>query len=167
MTLQELGGLGEFIGAVAVVVSLVYLAGQIRQNTRSMDETRRLATAQAYQARTAMTQEAFERRADSSFAADIAIKLQEGGIQALSAEERERLRNQYRAEFVRFDNTHFQWEQGFIEDSFYRSFTRPSLGECALRWKELGLPMTNVRPSVRAEIEATLIEQSEDPTRTL
>ncbi len=31
MTLQDLGGLGEFIGAVAVVVSLIYLAVQVRQ----------------------------------------------------------------------------------------------------------------------------------------
>jgi hypothetical protein len=35
MTLADLGSLGEFVGAVAVVLSLVYLAVQIRQNTRS------------------------------------------------------------------------------------------------------------------------------------
>jgi len=35
LTLSELGSLGEFVGAVAVVLSLVYLAVQIRQNTRS------------------------------------------------------------------------------------------------------------------------------------
>ena len=34
MTLEQLGNLGEFIGAVAVVVSLLYLATQIRQNSR-------------------------------------------------------------------------------------------------------------------------------------
>ena len=34
MSLQDLGNLGEFVGAVAVVVSLVYLAVQIRQNTQ-------------------------------------------------------------------------------------------------------------------------------------
>jgi hypothetical protein len=36
MTLDELGSLGEFLGALAVVASLVYLAFQIRQNTRSV-----------------------------------------------------------------------------------------------------------------------------------
>ena len=36
MTLQDLGNIGEFVGAIAVVVSLVYLAVQIRQNTRSV-----------------------------------------------------------------------------------------------------------------------------------
>ena len=34
--LQQLANLGEFIGAIAVVVSLIYLAAQIRQNTRAV-----------------------------------------------------------------------------------------------------------------------------------
>lgn len=34
MTLEDLGNFGEFIGALAVVATLVYLAAQIRQNTR-------------------------------------------------------------------------------------------------------------------------------------
>ena len=33
MTLQDLGNLGEILGAVAVVVSLFYVGSQIRQNT--------------------------------------------------------------------------------------------------------------------------------------
>jgi hypothetical protein len=39
MTLNELGSLGEFVGAIAVVISLVYLALQIRQNTRAVQST--------------------------------------------------------------------------------------------------------------------------------
>ena len=36
MTLNELGNLGEFISGLAVVVTLVYLAVQIRHNTRAV-----------------------------------------------------------------------------------------------------------------------------------
>ncbi len=36
MSLDDLGNIGEAIGAVAVVVSLIYLASQIRQNTRAV-----------------------------------------------------------------------------------------------------------------------------------
>ena len=36
MTLEDLGNLGEFIGALAVVVSLAYLAVQIRHNTKTV-----------------------------------------------------------------------------------------------------------------------------------
>ena len=36
MTLEDLGNIGEFVAAIAVVISLIYLAVQIRQNTRSV-----------------------------------------------------------------------------------------------------------------------------------
>ena len=36
MSLEDLGNIGEFVAAVAVVISLVYLAIQIRQNTTQM-----------------------------------------------------------------------------------------------------------------------------------
>ena len=39
MTLEDLANLGEFIGAFAVVVSLIYLAIQIRQNTAQIRES--------------------------------------------------------------------------------------------------------------------------------
>jgi hypothetical protein len=36
MTLQDLGNLGEFAGAVAVIASLIYLASQVRSNTKAV-----------------------------------------------------------------------------------------------------------------------------------
>jgi hypothetical protein len=33
MTVMELGALGEFVGSIAVIATLIYLALQIRQNT--------------------------------------------------------------------------------------------------------------------------------------
>jgi hypothetical protein len=37
MTIQELGSLGELVGGFAVIVSLIYLAVQIRQNNRHLE----------------------------------------------------------------------------------------------------------------------------------
>ena len=55
---QLLGNYGEFVGAIAVVATLFYLALQVRHsseateaNTRATEESRRLAMAQTYQAR--------------------------------------------------------------------------------------------------------------------
>ena len=45
-TVQDLGAIGEFIGAIAVVVTLIYLALQVRQNT----EQARLSSIQAVNA---------------------------------------------------------------------------------------------------------------------
>ncbi len=36
MTLEDLGNVGEFVSAIAVVLSLIYVAIQIRQNTRHL-----------------------------------------------------------------------------------------------------------------------------------
>jgi hypothetical protein len=36
LTLQELANIGEFVGGIAVIISLLYLAVQIRQNTKAV-----------------------------------------------------------------------------------------------------------------------------------
>ena len=38
MTLQDLGNIGEFVGAIGVVASLIYLALQIRQSSQQISE---------------------------------------------------------------------------------------------------------------------------------
>jgi hypothetical protein len=48
VTLQDLGSLGELIAAIATVATLGYLALQIRQNTRSLRASSRLAAMQSY-----------------------------------------------------------------------------------------------------------------------
>ena len=44
ITLTDLGNLGEFVGAIAVVASLIYVGIQLRQNTAAI----RITTAQAF-----------------------------------------------------------------------------------------------------------------------
>ena len=36
MSIMELGALGEFVGSIAVVITLIYLALQLKQNTSSV-----------------------------------------------------------------------------------------------------------------------------------
>lgn len=56
-TAQLLGNFGEFVGAIAVVATLGYLAVQIRQNTRSLDENHKLVRVQMQQQLTRKLQE--------------------------------------------------------------------------------------------------------------
>lgn len=51
MNWDAIGAVGELIGSVGVLITLVYLAIQIRQNTNSLSENRKYAKAQMYQAR--------------------------------------------------------------------------------------------------------------------
>ena len=47
-TAQLLGNFGEFIGAIAVVVTLAYLATQIRQNTIAQQNSSSLETTRSF-----------------------------------------------------------------------------------------------------------------------
>ncbi len=47
MSWQDLGSIGELVSAVAVVVSLIYLAYQIRQNTGQIDQNTKAVRASA------------------------------------------------------------------------------------------------------------------------
>ena len=47
MSLEDLGNIGEFVGAIAVVASLVYLALQIRQNTSQLNQNTDVVRANA------------------------------------------------------------------------------------------------------------------------
>lgn len=52
MSLSELGSLGEFIGSIVVVITLIYLSIQVRQNSRVLKENAKLARAQSHQVST-------------------------------------------------------------------------------------------------------------------
>ena len=47
MTIQDLGALGDMIGGVAVVASLIYLAIQIRQNTPGLPRSSAISNRRA------------------------------------------------------------------------------------------------------------------------
>jgi hypothetical protein len=54
---QDLGAIGDFVGGIAVVVSLIYVGFQIRQNSRHIEQNSRQIQASSYHA----TNDAFYR----------------------------------------------------------------------------------------------------------
>jgi hypothetical protein len=50
MTIQELGAFGEFVGAIAVVVTLVYLSIQTRMTRKAAEESANFASQEALRA---------------------------------------------------------------------------------------------------------------------
>ena len=57
MSLDDLGNLGDLLGGVGVIVTLIYLALQVRHNTRALDEN---IVASKIQTRTTMSKAAVE-----------------------------------------------------------------------------------------------------------
>jgi hypothetical protein len=168
MTIIELGALGELLGSIAVLATLVYLSVQIKQNTRSMDESKRLALAQTYQMRSDALQMMLVHAADSENIGPIITKLTGAGypedlasLETLSAEERGRFRQWQIAQQTHWDNMFFQYQQGYIDDEYYRDSFRVRVRRLAPVWE--ALHVGGARSSFNAEIEDILAESRDTP----
>ena len=164
MTIEQLGAIGEIIGAIGVIASLIYLSVQIRQNTHAMDESRRLALAQTYQMRADALQQMLVTAADSRIGA-IIVKLTQdgypediGALDRLEPEERGRFRLWQIAQQTHWDNLHFQYTQGFLDEEYFNDSFRERTARLAPVWRALGI--SGGRRSFLAEIERLERKQS-------
>jgi len=109
MDLDALGNIGEFVGALGVVASLVYLAVQVRQNTASVRAATFQALAQSY----------------SDFASligsdgEVARILHAGSSDPEAGTELERFRFNFLlvAATRRWENAFYQHERGMLDAS--------------------------------------------------
>ncbi len=115
-TLQALGNLGEFVGAVGVVISLVYLAQQMQQNTTSV----RAASFNAMvQNSIRLLEHAFR---DSEFAAF--LERAERDPTGLTPAERVRWDAYMTAVYRHFGNLLYQYRVGALEEQMWASYDR-------------------------------------------
>jgi hypothetical protein len=163
MNMQDWGAIGEVVGALAVVVTLIYLAKQIRLNTHAMDEGRKLALAQTYQLRSDALQDMLVQAADSEHIGPIIIKLTGLGypedvkaLDGLSDTELRRFRMWQIAQQTHWDNMHYQYQQGYLDREYYEDAFKDRVVRLAPTWKALGL--TSGRRSFFAEIERLMRE---------
>lgn len=161
MTIMELGALGELLGAVGVIVTLIYLAVQIKQNTHSMDENKRLALAQTYQMRADALQSMLVAAACSELLGPLIVKLTTLGyptdltsLRSISPEERGIFKQWQIAQQTHWDNMFYQYQQGFIDPEYYENEFRVRVRRLAPVWSELGI--LGGRPSFLREIEKIL-----------
>lgn len=89
MNIQDLGAISEIVSAFAVVVSLVYLAIQIRQNTKQVEEHTRAVRAAALHASLSY---ALETRLSVSTSGDVASIYARGMENPESLDETELIR---------------------------------------------------------------------------
>ncbi|MGE0621088.1 MAG: hypothetical protein AB7I04_23925 [Pseudomonadales bacterium] len=154
---EAVGAVGEVLGALGVIVTLGYLAVQIRQNTLAMEEGRRLALAQAYQQRADGLSMMMVEAANGPIGA-IIVKLTSAGypenidaLQTLTAEERGRFRQWQIAQQTHWDNIYQQYQQGFVDDEYYEEAFKDRLRRLIPVWRALGL--TQARSSFKAEMD--------------
>ena len=154
-----MGAVGEFVGSIAVVITLIYLAIQMKLNTRSIEENRKALISQTFQARAHELQTIQLTAAASQSLCNILDKVAETGMPM--AADLDKLDELTSAEFVRYkqfvganrtriDNIVFQYHQGLIDDEQYQVIRR-AIFKMSPTWQALGL--TFGRPSFLAEIE--------------
>ena len=104
MTIQDWGSIGEILGAIATIATLIYLALQIRQNTRALQAASMDSTIQA----------ANDIRASLFSDPEITLIYRQGlqNIEALSDVDRERFRLIMTNALWAFWNTYAQSQLG-------------------------------------------------------
>ena len=105
--LDAFGNIGDFVGGIGVIITLLYLAAQIRQNTKS-------SRTQSYQADVAAISE-WTREVGAD--AESSRIFQSGSLdfEALSESERVRFNLLMAALMRNLENIHFQYSNGAID----------------------------------------------------
>ena len=113
-TLQDLGSLGEFVGAIGVVISLIYLARQMSQNTISV----RAASFNS------MTENSIRLLENTFRDGDFANFLHraEGDPSSLSPDERVRWDAYMTAVYRHFGNLVYQYRVGVLDRQMWESY---------------------------------------------
>ena len=155
MSLQDLGAIGEVVGAVAVVVSLIYVAHQIRENSRHVRASMYYATNDAFY-------RWFAVLAGHPDLSELWLRAARG--ETLEPDEQMRLGSVAAMLFLAYENNYEQLKLGAIERdtlSLARSDITRLLSQPALQlWWQRRAPST-LTPEFRRAVEAMLPGQEE------
>ena len=116
MTLNELGIVGEIVSSIGVIISLVYLAVQIRKNT----ETERTSTYRSVVSDFGSLNQAMFSNADLSY---LYVKAMENFVD-LEPDEKARASQAFFVTFHYFENMYYQYRKGYSEEDVWRGWKR-------------------------------------------
>ena len=119
MALLELAAIAEVISAVAVVVTLIYLAIQVRHSKESLDANTKAMRGQVISDVTKNIQEHMSMAVQGKDVMDIIKKMGTG--ENLGSDDALLLDMFLTAVFIARQNEFYQWKQGLLDDSVFRS----------------------------------------------
>jgi len=156
MTLSDLGSIGEFISSIGVIVTLIYLAIQLKQNTEAMRESQRIARVDAMTTKNELIERSSAQAAINPEILELRLRAKKEGVGGLSELETARLVSWEAARAMRLESQFFQWENGLLDDDYYDQFRR-AISNSAPLWKALGLDYG--RPTFRDAVDRILSER--------
>ena len=116
MTIQELGALGEFLSSIAVFISLVYLALQVRKST----DTERTTTYQSVVADFAGLSQSI---ACTEGMSQLIVRGMED-FNSINADEKARFVQLLFSMFHYFENIHYQYQKGYLDEDVWLGWKR-------------------------------------------
>ena len=122
MTLSDLASIGSFISAVSVVISLVYLAGQVRQARHHQQA--------AIRAERATRLATMNTAAEDPTIAEAILKGLRGGAD-INETQYAQFTHFCRASFYNAEDTYFQHKEGLLSDAAFASFVASVKGWAA------------------------------------
>lgn len=128
---QLLGNFGEFFGSVAVFVTLIYLAIQVKHgkqateaNTQIARQNHSVALAQNQVARIDLIAQQVRSLALSAELADVFVKFEHSGIDSLTDSERRRFHMWHIAQHYILDSQHFLHTLGLLDEESWQDAVR-------------------------------------------
>ncbi len=116
---MELAAVAEVVSAVAVVVTLIYLAIQVRHSKESLDANTKAIRGQVISDVTKNVQDHMSMAVQGHNLADIIKKMASG--EEMDPDDALLLDMFLTAVFVARQNEYYQWKQGLLDDSVFRS----------------------------------------------
>ena len=139
MSIQDWGAVGELVGGVTVIVTLIYLAVQLRQ-------TQLIMRAQAFQARSEALTDLMMRAAECESISIVQRKLVDAGFpkdptipDSVTPLERVRFANYLTAHLHRVTNLVHQHEAGMLSDEYYEVGIKAGARNFYPQWKAFGV----------------------------
>lgn len=140
-TISLLGNLAEILGSVAVLITLIYLAVQVRQGREAIERNEKIILSQVHQARTDTRVEMLVSQASLATPAMEAVMNNPQNLDNLTLEELTVFRNLQRAGIAVQDNVLYQYGLGLLDEQ-----TLLSTNDVIMRfynvWQLLEIPIT-------------------------
>ena len=119
MNWEAVGAVAEILGVIVVVVSLFYLAIQVRQNTKTV-------AANTIQSISNTASDISMRVAESPHLSRLLVKLL-ANTEELSSEEAMQLQLVMRAMVRNLENYYYQYQRGYLEEDMWVGYKRAVL----------------------------------------
>ena len=147
----------RLVANISVVAGIIFLVVEIRQNTESQDESRKLAAANAYQARANHVSTHLLANAHSPEMVEAIVSFEAAGgedqpsdaFATLSPQDQHRIRSHYLSLLIIYDNNTYQFQNGYLSEVRYHSIDARAIQAYMPVWDALGF---NHGPLIQKEI---------------